>query len=163
MAETAMDERDSRLFIELRERFPLVERPFEEIGRKLGMSEDEVIRRTKALIGKGVIRRIGYMPGERLRHGRVSSLVGMKVRPEEVEAAAAAVSRQRNVSHNYLRDHDLNLWFTLSAQDRDALAKDLQGLVETIRPEDWVSLPASRMFKLSAPAGTGGGCREETI
>jgi DNA-binding Lrp family transcriptional regulator len=162
MTGAGLDEVSSKLLAELRGRFPLVERPFQEIGHRLGMSEAEAMERTKALVREGVIRRIGYMPGESLRRSRATTLVGMKVPKERIETAAGLVNARRGVSHNYLREHELNLWFTLSAPDKKRLEMDLQEVLREVRPEEWVSLPAVRMFKLNAPSGPGHGPGEDT-
>lgn len=144
---------DSRLLNELWLRFPLIERPFEELGRRLGLREDEVLNRTNDLIRKGTVRRIGYMVGEQVLRKRASTLVGMKVDTSEVERAAGIVGGHRRVTHSYLRDHRFNLWFTLSAPERTSLNSQLQSIISDIRPLDWIELPAVKFFKLRAPSG----------
>lgn len=150
---TATDSGDtsSRLLHELRLRFPVVQRPFMEIGERLGLSEDEVLGRTRELVQRGTVRRIGYMLGEHLLRDRASTLVGMKVGQGEAEKAAAIVGRLRGVTHSYLRDNEFNLWFTLSAADRAALDSELHSLADRVHPEDWIELPTVRFFKLRAP------------
>ncbi|MBU0685733.1 MAG: hypothetical protein ABIE25_04540 [Thermoplasmatota archaeon] len=151
---------DSRLLNELWLRFPLVERPFEELGRRLGLREDEVLSRTNDLIRKGIVRRIGYMVGEHALRNRVSTLVGMKVDPNDIERAAGIVGEHRRVTHSYLRDHEFNMWFTLSAPERTSLNSELRSIISDSRPNDWIELPAVKFYKLRAPSGaldTGGG------
>lgn len=149
---------DSRLLNELWLRFPLIEKPFEELGRRLGLREDEVLSRTNDLIRKGTVRRIGYMVGEQVLRRRASTLVGMKVEPSEIERAAGIVGGHRRVTHSYLRDHRFNLWFTLSAPERAGLDSELQSIISDLRPTDWIELPAVKFFKLRAPSGPSDEC-----
>ena len=97
---------------------------------------------------------IGYMAGKTGRTGRTSTLIGLKVAPERVEASAAVMNRSNNVTHDYLRDHEFNLWFTLGAPDRDSLEKELAMIIEEVGPLDWIELPSVRVFKLNSPSGS---------
>lgn len=148
------DAEGPRLLAELRYRFPIVERPFEEIGQRIGLSESETLERTSDLVSNGTIRRIGYMVGMTGRSGRATTLVGMKVAPDRIGASAAIVDRSNSVTHDYLRDHEFNLWFTLGAADRPALDAELQLILDQVRPLDWIELPTVRTFKLRSPAGS---------
>jgi siroheme decarboxylase len=148
------EEKGSLLLEELRYRFPIVERPFAEIGERVGLTETETIEMAAELQRKGTIRRIGYMAGKAGRRGRTSTLVGLKVAPENVEASAMMINRSNNVTHDYLRDHEFNLWFTLGAPDRDSLETELAKMIEEIGPLDWIELPSVRVFKLSSPSGS---------
>ena len=131
-------EKESMLLQELRYRFPIVERPFQEIGDRVGLTESETLEMTSDLRQKGTIRRLGYMAGKTGRTGRTSTLIGLKVAPERVEASAAVINRSNNVTHDYLRDHEFNLWFTLGAPDRDSLEKELAMIIEEVGPLDWM-------------------------
>ncbi len=144
---------DHRLLDELRLKFPVVERPFREIGERLRMSEDAVLDRTRELVRTGTVRRVGYMLGEHLLKDRTSTLVGMKVGQGEVERAAEIVGRLRGVTHSYLRDNEFNLWFTLSAPGRAELDSELRSLADAVHPRDCIELPTVRFFKLRAPLG----------
>jgi DNA-binding Lrp family transcriptional regulator len=147
-------EKESMLLEELRYRFPIVERPFAEIGDRVGLTESETLEMTSDLQRRGTVRRLGYMAGKAGRTGRTSTLVGLKVAPERVEASAAIINRSNNVTHDYLRDHEFNLWFTLGAPDRDSLEKELRMIIEEVGPLDWIELPSVRIFKLNSPSGS---------
>jgi DNA-binding Lrp family transcriptional regulator len=147
-------DKESVLLEELRYRFPIVERPFAEIGDRVGLTESEALEMTSVLQRKGTIRRVGYMAGKAGRSGRTSTLVGLKVAPERVEASAAIINRSNNVTHDYQRDHEFNLWFTLGAADRGSLEKELGMILEEVGPLDWIELPSVRVFKLNSPSGS---------
>jgi DNA-binding Lrp family transcriptional regulator len=147
-------EKESRLLEELRYRFPIVERPFEEIGDRVGLTESETLEMTEELQRKGTIRRMGYMAGKAVRKGRTSTLIGLKVAPERVESSAIIINRSNNVTHDYLRDHEFNLWFTLGGPDRDSLESELARIIDEVGPLDWIELPSVRTFKLNSPSGS---------
>ena len=143
---------DARLVQELVLRFPLVPRPFEEIGARVGLTEDEAVSKTRALVESGVLRRVGYSVGDGPRKARISTLVGLKTRPDGVDRAVAAIGTRRGVTHNYLRDHEFNIWFTLGGRDRAEVEAELGDIIAKAGPEDWVELPAVRFFKLKGPS-----------
>lgn len=92
--------------------FPLVSRPFAEIGRKTSLSEQDVLSRYLDLQKQGVIDRIG--PVFRPNTVGASTLAAMAVPPERLEPVAQFVSRQSGVNHNYEREHRYNLWFVVT-------------------------------------------------
>ena len=144
-----MDDIDRVLLNRIQSDFPLVERPFAAIGDALGISEAEVIARVTRLKRDDVIRRIGgnFVPD---KVGFVSTLCAAEVPAERIEAFARAVNRYGGVTHNYLRDHRVNVWFTFIAPSMDEIETHL----EAIRRETGVSeihnLPATRVFKIRA-------------
>ena len=148
------DAEGPRLLAELRYRFPIVERPFEEIGqriRALGIGDPGTYFGPREQRNN---QKVGYMVGMTGRSGRATTLVGMKVAPDRIGASAAIVDRSNSVTHDYLRDHEFNLWFTLGAADRPALDAELQLILDQVRPLDWIELPTVRTFKLRSPAGS---------
>ncbi len=94
--------------------FPLVPRPFAEIGRRLGMTEDQVIRQFESTKASGALHRIG--PVFRPNTVGASCLAAMEVPPARLEEVAALVSSYRSVNHNYERDHRWNLWFVVTGR-----------------------------------------------
>lgn len=105
--------------------FPLTPRPFAEIGKHTGFSEDSVIARFVELQRQGVIDRVG--PVFRPNTVGASSLAAMAVPPERLAAVAAFVSGEPGVNHNYEREHSINLWFVVTgateAEVRRTLAR----------------------------------------
>ncbi len=108
-----MDARDRDLVNALQSEVPLSSTPYALIGQSLDMSEKEVIKRTERLKREGVVRRISasFIPRSL---GYQSCLVAAKVEPDEVERSAAMINLHPGVTQNYLRNHDFNLWFTIS-------------------------------------------------
>ncbi len=108
-----LDIADRQISNVIQSAFPLVEEPFEEVGKALGMSGDEVIRRIEVLKRKHVVRQISAIFDTR-RLGYKTLLVAMRFPPDRLESAAQVINEHPGVSHNYARDGSYNLWFTLA-------------------------------------------------
>lgn len=100
--------------------FPLVDKPFEVIGRAAALNERDAIDVFRRLREIGVISRIGAV----VRPNTVgaSTLAALQVPPERLDEVAAIVSREPLVTHNYERTHVLNLWFVIAGADAGAIA-----------------------------------------
>jgi DNA-binding Lrp family transcriptional regulator len=101
--------------------FPLTPTPYAEIARALGVSEEEVLERLRALRATGAISRVGAVL--RPRRLGASTLAAMAVPEERLEEVAAIVSARSEVNHNYEREHRYNLWFVAQAGNETELAQ----------------------------------------
>ena len=109
-----MNKNDKSLLYELQFRFPLTPRPYLEVAKRLGLSEETVIKRIRAFKRKGIIRYIGSVFNSR-KLGFESTLIAMSVPQKKLSRTVKTINNLRCVSHNYLRDDgDFNLWFTLT-------------------------------------------------
>ncbi len=150
MADRHLDTPDRRLLEALQDGFPLASRPWHYIGARIGMPEDEVLRRVRRLTDEGIVLTISPV----LESARVglaaSTLIGMRVAPDLVDGYASVINREPGVSHNYIRNHDYNLWFTLAAGDAAALRRAADGIVARtgVSPSDLLDLPTVRRFKI---------------
>jgi DNA-binding Lrp family transcriptional regulator len=123
-----MDPTDRAILNIIQKEFPLTEKPFEAIGRQVGISEKEALERVKWLKEKGFIRRIGLIL-ERKKLGYASLLCGVHVDVDKIEEVAGAISKEPGVTHNYERDGELNLWFTVTMRtiaDINIFLKDIE-------------------------------------
>ena len=142
-----MDEIDLKLLSLVQEGFPLTPRPFRDLGKTLGLSEDEVMRRLCELQRDGLIRRIGPILDLR-KLGMSGILAALQVPIEEADEAAKVVNQYSEVSHNYLRPNEngYNIWFTVSAhEDR------IREILEEIRTRTgykMLILPTGKIFKI---------------
>lgn len=135
-----------RLCNRLQDGLPLCEEPFAQIAALLDSTEAEVLQQTLALKESGVIRRLSAFLNHRAL-GIASTLVAAHVPADLLDRVASAVNALPGVSHNYLREHHYNLWFTLQGQSPDQIDAILQGL----RMQFGVpfhSLPVTQVFKL---------------
>ncbi len=126
-----LDDIDRRILSFVQEGFPLVPRPFQEIGEKLGISEDEAIARISQMQEDGSIRQIGPVIDSR-QLGYRGILAAIAVPNDRLDEVGARINSYREVSHNYLRPSDsgYNMWFTLSAPEERAAAilEEISGL-----------------------------------
>ena len=151
-----MDDLDRRLLRELQRHFPLVPEPFAELAGRLGVSEQAVISRVQTLKERGVIRKIGPVFDPQ-RLGAVSALVAVKVARDRIEEVAEAANAYREVTHNYEREGEVNLWFTIIAGDRARLEEVFSAVADTPGVEAAHLLPAERRFKIRVDFDPGEG------
>ena len=142
-----VDDKDRQLLKRLQEGIPVATRPYKEMADILGIAEDELILRLKRLKERGLIKRIDF----RLNLqglGFSSTLVAWRVPKKDIPKAKEIISSCKNVTHNYLRQHELNMWFTLSAASRDKLQELLASLKERVKPEQMLSFQTEKTVKL---------------
>jgi len=123
---------DAALLGMLQESVPFTAHPFAELGGRCGLSEDETLSSISRLKSERVIRQISAIFDTRSL-GYASSLVAAKVAPERVDEAAAIISAHPGVSHNYLRNHEFNLWYTIAIAPTSRLG--LEKTVEVLHRE----------------------------
>ena len=144
-----MDEIDKKILNILQKEFPLVEQPFLIVGQKCGISEDETITRVQKMKEEGIIRRIGAVfDGAKL--GRVSTLCAARVPEEKIDGFVQIVNANKNVTHNYRRDNEYNIWFTVSAATAGELEEFLKDVKKKTGVEDILDMRAVRTFKINA-------------
>jgi len=146
-AEINLDEVDRAVLNEIQTDFPLTPRPYEVLGHRLGLSEDVFLDRVRRLREIGVIRRIG---GNFYSHrlGYASTLCAARVPPEKLAGFIEAVNRFEGVTHNYIRNHDLNVWFTFIAPSMEEIENHLADLARSVGVTEIYNLPAERTFKI---------------
>jgi DNA-binding Lrp family transcriptional regulator len=144
-----MDAIDRKLLNLIQEDLPITAAPFAEVALRLGIGEAEVLNRIERLKAKRIIRRIGAVFDLR-KLGFVSTLCAARVPEEKIPAFVAAVNACPGVTHNYRREHEYNVWFTLIAPDEEALAAALAEIKGKTEIEDILSLRAVRTFKINA-------------
>ena len=156
-----LNEIDKRLFGYIQADFPLSRQPFSVLGQRLGISGDEVIGRIEHFKKEGIVRQIGPVLEAR-RLGRRMTLVAMKVPRDRLEKAAETIRRHPGISHGYEREHDFNLWFTLSALSRTAIKAELKILGDTMGAEAVLELPVLKLFKIGFYLDMAGDGQEAT-
>jgi len=149
-AAVPLDERDKRLLNQLQSHFPLESRPFARIGLALEMPERDVMKRTQELLDARIIRELTPIFDTRSL-GYSSMLVAAKVDAENPQRAAAVINAHPGVSHNYLRDHEFNLWFTVATSPQSKLG--LEGTLEVLAREAGATsvrqLPTLKLYKIN--------------
>ena len=106
----SLDDLDRAILNEIQSHFPIVSRPYAEMGARVGASEAEVLARVKHMADAGIIRRIGANFTSR-KLGYTSTLCAAHVPEAQLEQFIEVVNRYPGVTHNYLRRHRYNVWF----------------------------------------------------
>jgi siroheme decarboxylase len=142
-----LDDLDRAILNEIQSHFPIESRPFAEVGERVGASEEEVLTRVAAMADTGVIRRLGANFTSR-KLGYTSTLCAARVPPESLDHFVAVVNRYPGVTHNYLRRHRYNVWFTLIAESEERLNQILEEISRASEVAEILSLPAQEVFKI---------------
>jgi DNA-binding Lrp family transcriptional regulator len=143
-----LDEVDRSILRELQGNLPVVKTPFAALAARVKITEDELFRRIERLIDSGIIRKFGLRIDSR-KVGFASTLVAMKVSPEKLDEVADMLNSIESVTHNYARDHEYNLWFTVIERDEESLKDTLKEISEMVEFEEMLNLPVLRKFKIN--------------
>ncbi len=148
-AAVALDDLDRRLLNLMQGSFPLDPRPYAAVAAAAECSEHEVLTRVGRLLEQRIIRQVTPIYDTRAL-GYASMLVAAKVDPEHPWAAAKIVNSHPGVSHNYLRNHEFNMWFTIAVERDSRLGLDgtLDVLAALTGAESIRQLPTLKLFKI---------------
>jgi siroheme decarboxylase len=148
-----MDIMDRKLLDMLQDEFPLAAMPFVEIGKKLGITGPEVMTRLERLKNAGYIRRIGpVLDAKKL--GYTSLLCAAAAGPDIIEDLAHAINAEPSVTHNYEREAELNLWFTITMRTQDDIDRFLKNIEDRFALTI-IRFPEKRTFKINTRFATG--------
>lgn len=111
-----LDPTDRAIVNALQGGFPISETPYADAAQGLGLAEGELIERLRRLLDDGALSRFGPMYNAD-KMGGANVLAAMKVSEDDFERVAEQVNGFAEVSHNYARDHALNMWFVISCED----------------------------------------------
>jgi DNA-binding Lrp family transcriptional regulator len=145
-----LDDTDKRLMNLLQSNFPLVPQPYAHLASEHELDLDDLMTRTDRLVRERIIREITPIFDTRAL-GFDSMLVAAKVDSEHPQRAAKIINSHPGVSHNYLRTHEFNLWFTIATPPDSELG--LQGTLEVLQQltgaESIRQLPTLKLFKIN--------------
>ncbi|MCC5909463.1 MAG: Lrp/AsnC family transcriptional regulator [Clostridiaceae bacterium] len=142
-----MNQLDKELLTMIQKDFPIVERPYKYIANELQLTEKEVINRIKNLKEEGIIRRLGGVFDSR-KLGYYSTLCAIKVPKEDLDEVATIINKIPGVTHNYLRNHQYNMWFTLIGPSEEYIQETLEEIKRKSGIEDLMNLPSKNFFKV---------------
>jgi DNA-binding Lrp family transcriptional regulator len=142
-----MDKIDEKLLNLMQNEIPIDKRPFKLLGEKLLITEKEVLRRINNLKKQGLIRRIGGIFNSR-KIGYTSTLCAAKVPEDKIEEIALCINGYEEVTHNYLREDEYNMWFTIITYSEERLSSIIQEIKDKTNLADIISLPSIKLFKV---------------
>jgi siroheme decarboxylase len=144
-----LDDLDKRLLNLMQGSFPIASKPYQHVASQAGISEDETLTRVQRLLDERIIRQVTPIFDTRAL-GYSSMLVAAKVDPENPWRAANVINEHPGVSHNYLRNHEFNIWFTIATEPHSPLGLDgtLDVLAKLAGAESIRQLPTLKLFKI---------------
>lgn len=145
--EKGLSEAERRLLSAMQDGFLPVPEPFKEVADRLGLTEEEVLGELRRLKAAGVIRRLGAIIDSR-KIGYTGTLCAMKVPPERIPEVAQVINSFPEITHNYVREHTYNVWFTILAPSAQEIDRIIGEIKEKTGIHDFLNLPARRIFKI---------------
>src|ERR1700749_1029461 len=148
-AAIALSDLDKRLLNLMQGQFSVAARPYQHVAAEAGITEEEAMTAVSRLLGERIIRQVTPIFDTRAL-GYSSMLVAAKVDPENPWRAATVINAHPGVSHNYLRNHEFNIWFTIATEPGSKLG--LQGTLDVLAREAGAEsvrqLPTLKLFKI---------------
>ena len=141
-----LDDLDRKLLDIIQTNFPITSRPYEQLGQQLGLTEAETLARVRSMREKGIIRRIGAnFQSKKL--GWKSTLCAASVPEEKLDFFIREVNNHEGVTHNYLRRHRFNVWFTYIGPTWPQIIENLEDISSQTGIQV-LNLPSKRTFKI---------------
>ncbi len=144
-----LDDLDRKLLNLMQGSFPIASQPYASVAERAGTTEAEALARVQHLLDERIIRQVTPIFDTRAL-GYSSMLVAAKVDPENPWRAASIINAHPGVSHNYLRNHEFNIWFTIATEPDSPLG--LEGTLEVLGrlagAESIRQLPTLKLFKI---------------
>jgi DNA-binding Lrp family transcriptional regulator len=118
---------EKKVIASIQQDMPILDRPYLEIARRIGISEDDLLATLRSLCERGVIRRFGAT----LRHQRTgykaNAMAAWKVEESRIDEVGQAMAAFQQVSHCYRRNPappwPYNLYTMVHADDEAACRK----------------------------------------
>jgi len=144
-----LDDTDKRLLNLMQGQFPIAPRPYQHVAAEAEISEQEAIERVRHLLAERIIRQVTPIFDTRAL-GYSSMLVAAKVDPDNPWRAANIINQHPGVSHNYLRNHEFNIWFTIATEPDSPLGLEatLEVLARLAGADSIRQLPTLKLFKI---------------
>lgn len=141
-----LEKLERRVLEIIQQDFPITSHPYKELGDRLGATEDEVFGAVQSLCEKGIIRRLGGSFDSR-KIGYKSTLAALSVPRDRLDEVVAIVNGYPGVTHNYEREEEYNVWFTLIAPSDEAIESTIAEISERAG-SPVLNLPATHIFKI---------------
>jgi len=143
------------ILLRIQKNFPLVKRPFEVIAKELNMQEEEVISILQNAKKENIIRQTSAIFDTK-RLGYQSSLVAFEIEEDKIDDAVKILNSHPGISHNYERNHNFNIWFTMAVAPDSTLGLEqtIKILAKLTKAKDYIILPTLKLFKISVKLDT---------
>ena len=122
-----MDELDKTIINHLQDGFPVCDSPYLQLALQLGISEESLLQRLRALLDSGILSRFGPLYHAEQMGGALT-LAAVKAPAEQFDQIAEIINAFPEVAHNYARNHELNMWFVLATETREQIAQVIDSI-----------------------------------
>lgn len=139
---------DKRILNRLQQDIPFIERPWQVVAEDLGITEDFLLKRVAFLKKKGIIRRISAVFSPR-KIGLVSTLVAVKTSADDAGKIVKQINSFPEVTHNYKRGAEYNIWFTIAAKDNKRIAQVISQVKKNKAVKKISEFPVVKLFKIN--------------
>jgi len=135
--------------------FPLTKKPFEQIAKELGTTEEIVLNILKKEKENNIIRQTSAIFDTK-KLGYTSSLVAFEIEEKDIDDAVKILNSHPGISHNYERNHSFNIWFTLAVapNSKSNLEETIEILSKLTQAKNYIVLPTLKLFKISVKLDT---------
>ena len=141
-----LEKLERRVLDVIQQDFPIAPHPYKELGEQLGATEDEIFGAVQSLCEKGIIRRLGGSFDSR-KIGYKSTLAALNVPRDRLDEVVAIVNGYPGVTHNYEREEEYNVWFTLIVPSDEVIESTIAEISERAG-SPVLNLPATHIFKI---------------
>ena len=143
-----MDKKSNELLNLIQEDFPLESKPFLKLAKELDISEEQVINIIKGLKDTNYIKRLGGTFNSK-KLGYYSTLCAIKVPQQRIPEVGTFINSFDGVTHNYIRNHYYNMWFTIIAKSKEVVKEIINDIEFKTGIEEIIELPAIKLFKIN--------------
>lgn len=123
---------DKKIITELQKDVPLVEKPYEMLAKKIGITEELLLKKINHYKEKGHVRRLGAVLDHKKLGLIFNPLIVMNIPEEEIEKAGEFISSFSEVTHCYQRSPHPDFLYNLYAMLHCSSLKKCKEFVEEI-------------------------------
>lgn len=132
--------------------FPIESRPFHALAERMGCPEADIIAGVKSLVRERTIREFGPV-FEPKRLGYLTTLIAVRIETDRAAELSAAMLPIPEITHNYYREGEFNLWFTITARDRSTMDSIIHWTEKFPGVSKTLDLPVEKKFKINTVFG----------
>ena len=122
-----MDEIDKQIINALQDGFPICDAPYRQVAAQLGLDEQELITRLKALLDSGILTRFGPLYNAEQMGGALT-LAAVKAPVERFDEVTEIINAFPEIAHNYARNHELNMWFVIATETPEQIRQTITAI-----------------------------------
>ncbi len=142
-----LDSLDRDLLNIIQSDFPVTKEPYKDLANSLGTTEEDILARLERMTENNIIRRLGGIFDSR-KLGYTGTLCAIKVPADRIGQVAGIINAYPGITHNYLRNHEYNMWFTLLTPDKKEIERIIAEIKMKTGLHQLISLPAVKLFKI---------------